>query len=100
MYKLTTHYTSFQLTFKLKVVTPIEVTIPSLRLILPHDLDDSRSFAERLMALEKLDEDCKRAMWNNEVMQNQKKLHHNSLEKKVKFQPGEFVMLVDSWLMM
>ena len=51
------------------------------------------------MALEKLDENQTRALWNNEVMQNQRKLHHDSLRKKVKFQPCILVMLVDSWLM-
>ena len=45
-YKLTISYTPFQLTFGLDVVTSSEVKIPSLRLILPHNWDDSILLAE------------------------------------------------------
>ena len=51
----------------LEVIIPIEVKISSLRFFLLYNLDDNRSLVGRLMALEKLDEDHRRALSNNDV---------------------------------
>jgi hypothetical protein len=53
----------------------------------------------RLLAIEKLDEDHRRALWNNEVMQVRRKIHHDKLGKVTTFSRRDLVMLVDNWLM-
>jgi hypothetical protein len=98
-YKLTTGFTTFQLTFGFEAVNPVEYEIPSLRLAVQHELGDSLSLQARLLILEKLDEFRRRAHWCNEVAQKKKKASHDSVAKTVTFARGSLVMLVVSWLM-
>ena len=99
MYKLTTGFTPFQLTFGLEAVLPIEIQIPLLRLALQHDLDDAESLTKRLLSLEKLDKCHCRALRKNELIQAQCKLQHDKLKNLIEFEPSNLVMIVNSWLM-
>lgn len=77
----------------------IEIQIPSLRLALQHGLGDSASLMERLLLLERLDENRRKVLYNNEFIQARRKLRRDKLGKLTEFEPGSLVILVDSWLM-
>lgn len=97
-YKLTTGYTPFQLVFGFEAVVPIELEIPSLRLAVQHGLGDTGSLEARLMSLERLNETRRRALWNNEVVQNKRNERHDAKGKTTTYPAGSIVMLVDNWL--
>lgn len=97
-YKLTTGYTPFQLVFGFEAVVPIELEIPSLRLAVQHGLGDTGSLEARLMSLERLNETRRRALWNNEVVQNKRNERHDAKGKTTTYPAGSIVMLVHSWL--
>ena len=50
------------------------------------------------MTLERLDENRRRALWNNEVIQHRQKERHDARGKKTTYPAGSLVMLIDSWL--
>jgi hypothetical protein len=87
------------LTFGFEAIILIEVEIPSPRLVVKHELDESGSLEARLLMLEKLDKTRRRTIWNNEVTHVRKKARHGNLAKITTFLQGNLVMLVDSWLM-
>ena len=97
-HKLATGYTPFQLVFGFEAVLPIELEIPSLRLAVQHGLGDHESVEARLLTLERLDENRRRALWNNEVIQHRQKERHDARGKKTTYPAGSLVMLIDSWL--
>jgi hypothetical protein len=78
---------------------PLKFEIPSLRLAIQHEMDESGSLQARLPALRKLDETRRVALRNSEVIQSKRKIRRDRLSKLVKFVRGDLVMMVDSWLM-
>lgn len=70
-FKVTTKQPPFRLAFGEEAIVPFEFTIPTLRTSVHYDIDPDTNLKERLLELEKLDEQRQRALWEQEVAQQQ-----------------------------
>jgi len=95
-YKVTTKYIPFQLVYGQEAIIPIELEVQSLRIVIENRLGDIESLHERIIILEKLDENRRQAYLNTLAMQNRRKSYYNWKLIPKNLQPNDLVLLFDS----
>ena len=95
-YKVTTNATPFQLVYGQEAILPIELEIPSLRIVVEYRLGDTESLQFRLSQLEKLDKIRAQALLTMETTQKRRKSYYDSKLKLKTFKPNDLVLLYDS----
>jgi hypothetical protein len=68
-YKVSTYTTPFSLVFGVEAILLMEFEVPSLRIAIDEQLDDSQSLKERLERLESLNEARRLASQHVEIIQ-------------------------------
>ena len=71
---------------------PFEFTVPALRTSVEHQMDPDFTLQERLVELEKLDEQRQRALWEQEIAQRRAKAHHEKGIKPKEIKEGDLVL--------
>ena len=79
-----------------EAILPIELEVPSLRIVVEYRLGDTESLQFRLSQLEKLDEIRAQALLTMEATQKRKKSYYDSKLKVKTFKPNDLVLLYDS----
>ena len=95
-YKVTTNATPFQLVYGQEAILPIELEVPSLRIVVEYRLGDTESLQFRLSQLEKLDEIRAQALLTMEATLKRRKSYYDSKLKLKTFKPNDLVLLYDN----
>ncbi|MCO5600642.1 hypothetical protein L7F22_054757 [Adiantum nelumboides] len=69
-----------------------EFTLPALRTSVAHEIDPHANLQERLIELEKIDEQRQRAQWEQQVAQRKMKAYHDRQIRKEKMKEGDLVL--------
>jgi hypothetical protein len=97
-YKVTTNASPFLLTYDHNAVLSPELEVLSLRISLAHEASIEESMQFRWFSLKSLHEKREDAIERNIKIQLQRKNRQDDCPGITKFQVGDLVMLVDSWL--
>ena len=92
--KTTTGFSPYHLIHGVDFVFPVECKIPSLKLAIKR-LPDTSTLEERLVHLEKLDEQCQDALVALEVNKHHIKVQYDKSIHPRKFSEGDLVLLWD-----
>jgi hypothetical protein len=95
-WKTTTWLTPFELVYGKKSMLPIEFEYRTLRTTSELNMDIPSTQKERLNQLNSLDEYRMQALFNTEVVQQQRKYWHDKKIKHGKFKEGDWALLYDS----
>ena len=68
-FKAATGYSPFHLVCGIEAILPIELELPTLRIVVENELDDTEACAAGLIMLERLDEQRREALMTNEATQ-------------------------------
>ncbi|MCO5610018.1 hypothetical protein L7F22_064253 [Adiantum nelumboides] len=91
-YKVTTKQTPFKLAFGQEAIVPFEFTLPALRTSIAYGIDPQTNLHEKLIELEKMDEQRQRALWEQQVAQSKMKAYQDRRLKAGKMKEGDLVL--------
>jgi hypothetical protein len=95
-YKVSTRTTPFSLVFGIEVILSMGFEVPSLRIVIDEQLDDSQSLKDRLERLEGVSEARRLAAQHVETTQRQRKVYFDKKVKRKTLSAGMWVMVQDS----
>jgi hypothetical protein len=94
--KITTRQTPFYMVYGLHSIMPVEFEIPTQRVSIEERLPEEESQAERLLQLQKLEEDRMYALEETERQQAKRSKKYNAKMKPVVIEEGNLVLMFDN----